>query len=397
MQVPTPFQIAVPDSDLMDLRRRVRETRWPTSVPHAGWSMGLDLGYLRALAHFWSESFDWRSVEQRLNTYPQFIIETLVGPIHFVRIQSRARQLVPIILTHGWPSTFAELLRLGELLAGPADQVMDSGFDVVIPSLPGYGFSAPPQRLGNSVWVIADAWVELMKTLGYARFVAHGGDIGAGVSTAIALRHPEALEGLHLNYIPGSYEPFVQDSQQLSHEESEYLARRREWADAEGGYAHVQGTKPDTLGPALNDSPVGLAAWIVDKFRAWSDCDGDVERRFTKIELLTTISVYWFTQSMPSAIRLYWEGRRAPMRFGKEQGVTVATAVARFPRELPVPPRAFVERGYNVVRWTEYPRGGHFAAAEEPELLAADIRSFVTKFGAQAHSAEGAATTGRKR
>jgi len=378
---PTPFQIAVPDSEVTDLKRRLRDTRWPTSVLGAGWSMGVDLGYLRALADFWSESFDWRAIEGRLNTYPHFIADTLVGPVHFVRIRSRARQLMPIILTHGWPSTFAELLRLGELLAGPSDKVMDSGFDVVIPSLPGYGFSPHPQRLGNSVWVIADAWVELMKTLGYAHFVAHGGDIGAGVSTAIALRHPEALAGLHLNYIPGSYEPYVRDLQQLSREESEYLVRRREWADAEGGYAHVQGTKPDTLGPALNDSPIGLAAWIIDKFRSWSDCDGDIERRFTKTELLTTISIYWFTQSMPSAIRLYWEGRRAPMRLNKDQTITVATAIAHFPRELPIPPRIYVERGYNVIRWNEFPRGGHFAAAEEPELLAADIRSFVASLG----------------
>ena len=377
----TPLQIAVPDSDVSDLKRRIRETRWPASLPDAGWSMGMDLDYLRALAEFWSETFDWRAVERRLNTYRHFIADTSVGPIHFVRIQSRGRQLTPIVLTHGWPSTFAELLGLGEMLAGAADQVTDSGFDVVIPSLPGYGFSPAPQKPGVSVWLIADAWIELMKTLGYARFVAHGGDIGAGVSTAIGLRHAEALTGLHLNYIPGSYEPYVQDLQQLSPEESEYLVRRREWADAEGGYAHVQGTKPDTLGPALNDSPIGLAAWIADKFRIWSDCDGDVERRFTKTELLTTISIYWFTQSMPSAIRLYWEGRRAPMRLDKGQRISVATAIAHFPRELPIPPRQYVERGYNVTRWSELPRGGHFAAAEEPELLAADIRAFVAGLG----------------
>jgi pimeloyl-ACP methyl ester carboxylesterase len=378
---PTPFQIAVPDSKITDLKRRIRDTRWPTPVLGAGWSMGVDLGYLRALADFWSESFDWRAIEGQLNSYPHFIADTSVGPVHFVRIRSRARHLVPIILTHGWPSTFAELLRLGELLAGPADKVMDSGFDAVIPSLPGYAFSPHPQRPGISVWQIADAWVELVKALGYARFVAHGGDIGAGVSTAIALRHPEALAGLHLNYIPGSYEPYVRDLQQLSREESEYLVRRREWADGEGAYAHVQGTKPDTLGPALNDSPIGLAAWIIDKFRTWSDCDGDIERRFTKTELLTTISIYWFTESMPSAIRLYWEGRRAPMRLSKDQRITVATAIAHFPRELPIPPRTYVERGYNVMRWSEFPRGGHFAAVEEPELLAADIRSFVASLG----------------
>jgi pimeloyl-ACP methyl ester carboxylesterase len=386
---PKPFYIAVPDSDVTDLRRRIRETRWPSAVRGAGWSMGLDLGYLRALADFWSEGFDWRAAEDRLNAYRHFVVETSVGPVHFVRILSRAQRLTPLVLTHGWPSTFAELLRVGELLAGSADRPADSGFDVVIPSLPGYGFSPPPQEPGTGVWAIADAWVELMQTLGYARFVAHGGDLGAGVSTAIALRHPRVLAGLHLNYIPGSYDPYVPDSQQLSREESEFLARRREWADAEGGYAHLQGTKPDTLGPALNDSPVGLAAWMVDKFRAWSDCDGDIERRFTKTELLTTISIYWFTRSMPSAIRLYWEGRRAPMRLSKDQKITAATAVAHFRRELPIPPRQYVERGYNLTRWTEYSRGGHFAAAEEPELLAGDIRSFVTELELDPYPAPG--------
>lgn len=377
----TPFKIEVPESEVTDLKRRIREARWPTTVSDAGWSMGMDLGYLRALANFWVESFDWRAVEERLNTYRHFIADTSVGPIHFVRIQSRGPHLVPIVLTHGWPSTFAELLHLGELLAQPADRAMDFGLDVVIPSLPGYGFSPPPRRLGNSVWVIADAWVELMKTLGYARFIAHGGDIGAGVSTAIALRHPGVLAGLHLNYIPGSYEPYVEDLQLLSREDSEFLGRRREWTDAEGGYAHVQGTKPDTLGPALNDSPIGLAAWIVDKFRSWSDCGGDIEGRFTKTGLLTTTSIYWFTQSMPSAIRLYWEGRRAPMRFRKDQKITAATAVAHFAHELPIPPRHYIERGYNVTRWSEFPRGGHFAAAEEPVLLATDILAFVAELG----------------
>jgi pimeloyl-ACP methyl ester carboxylesterase len=337
--------------------------------------MGMDLAYLRALADFWADEFDWRAVESRLNRFPQFVTDTLIGPIHFVQIRGRARSLTPIVLTHGWPSTFAELLEVGELLA-------DSGFDVIIPSLPGYTFSPPPRELGTNVWSIADAWVELMHSIGYDRFVAHGGDIGASVSTAIALRHPNALQGLHLNYIPGSYEPYVQDLSELSREESEFLVRRREWADAEGGYAHIQGTKPDTLGPALNDSPVGLAAWILDKVRTWSDCNGDVESRFSKSELLTTVSLYWFTQSMPSAIRLYWEGRRAPMRFGKGQRIETPTAFAHFPQELPVPPRSYVERGYNIVRWNELPRGGHFAAAEEPDLLADDIRSASTTFWA---------------
>lgn len=374
---PRSLDIAVPDTELADLRSRIRETRWPGEVAGAGWGMGLDLGYMRSLAEFWSERFEWRAIERRLNTYRHFITETRIGPIHFVRVRSRAKSVVPIILTHGWPSTFAELLPLADLLAGSMDEARDPGFDVVIPSLPGYAFSPAPSRVGTNVWGIADAWVEIMKGLGYARFIAHGGDIGAGVSTAIALRHAEVLLGLHLNFIPGSYEPSIAHGERLLPEETDFLAARSKWVDGEGGYSHVQGTKPDTLGPALNDSPVGLASWMVEKYRAWSDCDGDVERRFSKAELLTAISIYWFTRSMPSAIRLYWENRRAPIRLGADERITVPTAVAHFPRELPVPPRRYVERGYNVIRWTEQPRGGHFAALEEPELLAADIRAFA--------------------
>jgi pimeloyl-ACP methyl ester carboxylesterase len=255
-------------------------------------------------------------------------------------------------------------------------------FDVVIPSLPGFPLSTAPTRLGLSVFEIADLWAQLMQRLGYPKFYAHGGDIGAGVSTALGLRHPNALLGLHMNYVPGSYRPYVARSADLTDVERAFLERRAAWTDAEGAYAHVQSTKPDTLGPALNDSPVGLAAWIVDKYRTWSDCSGDVERRFSKTELLTTISLYWFTQSMPSAIRLYWESRRRPMQFVEGQAVRVPVAIAHFPQELPMPPRAYVERGYHITRWTEMARGGHFAAAEEPALLAQDIQAFCQQVGA---------------
>ena len=266
---------------------------------------------------------------------------------------------------------------------GPRDTAAHpptEAFEVIIPSLPGYPFSSPPTRPGTNVFTIADRWAELMAALGHSRFLAHGGDIGAGVTTALGLRHADRLLGIHLNYIPGSYQPHVADSGELSADERDYLERRATWDDAEGGYSHVQSTKPDVLAPSLNDSPVGLAAWIVDKFRSWSDCGGDVLSRFSYDELLTTVSLYWFTRSMPSAIRLYWEGRKRPMRFHADERVAVPVAVAHFPKEIPIPPRRYVERGYNVTRWTEMKRGGHFAALEEPEKLADDIRSFATGF-----------------
>ncbi|MBV9910970.1 MAG: epoxide hydrolase [Sinobacteraceae bacterium] len=378
-----PYQIAVAEEAVHELRRRIAATRWPTSIESAGWAMGMDTAYLRWLAERWLNDFNWRAVEADLNGYPQFLAEVGPEPIHFVHLRGTGSEPIPIILTHGWPSTYAELLKLGCALAEPSGHGQRDAvsFDVVIPSLPGYGFSPAPRSLGTNVFTIADQWAALMSALGHQRFIAHGGDIGAGVSTALGLRYSDRLAGVHLTYIPGSYQPFLDPStpnaSALSAAEIAWQAQRAAWTDAEGGYAHVQGTKPDVLGPALNDSPVGLAAWIVDKYRSWSDCDGDLNTRFTSTDLLTVISIYWFSQSMPSAIRLYWEGRRAPMHLAAGERITVPVAVAHFPKELPIPPRSYVERGYNITRWTEFSRGGHFAALEETDELARDIRSFA--------------------
>jgi len=341
--------------------------------------MGMDADFLRWLVDQWVNHFDWRAIESHLNGHPQFMAAIGPSPIHFVHLRGTGPAPIPIILTHGWPSTYAELLPLGNALADPSQHGLQgaASFDVVIPSLPGYGFSPAPQALGTNVFTIADQWVALMSALGHERFIAHGGDIGAGVSTALGLKHGDRILGIHLNYIPGSYQPFLAPQAVLSPQESRWQAQRAAWSDAEGGYAHVQGTKPDVLGPALNDSPIGLAAWILDKYRSWSDCDGDVSKRFSSTELLTVISIYWFSECMPSAIRLYWEGRRRPLQLAAGERITSPVAIARFPKELPTPPRSYIERGYNVTRWTEFSRGGHFAALEETAALAEDIRSFA--------------------
>lgn len=380
-----PFRIAVSQAAIDDLRARLRVARLPKPVPAAGWTLGMDSEYLSFLLDEWLNHFDWRTVEAHLNNFPQFIAEVGAAPVHFVHLTGPGASRTPIILTHGWPSTFAELLRLGQGLANPTSNgnLEAEAFDVIIPSLPGYAFSPAPNVLGTNVFTIANQWAELTTMLGYERFVAHGGDIGAGVTTALALLHGERLHGVHLNYIPGSYRPFLDESVALTAEEREWQARRDAWNDTEGGYSHLQGTKPDVLGPGLNDSPIGLAAWIVDKYRSWSDCDGDVAKRFSIGELLTVISIYWFTECMPSAIRLYWEGRRRPMQFAARERVTVPVAVAHFPKEIPIPPRSYVERGYNVTRWTEFPRGGHFAALEETAALADDIRLFTRELRAK--------------
>lgn len=374
-----PFRIAVPESELQQLRRRLAETRWSPAQPGAGWSMGMDDEYLRSLVEYWLRDFDWRAVEESLNRVPQFLVDTPGGPVHCAHLRGTGPSPIPIVLTHGWPSTYAELLTLGGILSNPEAHgiAANRSFDVVIPSLPGYVFSPAPTKAGTNVFVIADQWVALMDALGYRRFIAHGGDIGAGVSTALGLRHPHRLAGIHLNYIPGAYQPFLPSPSDLSTEESTFLAKSARWRDEEGGYAHVQGTKPDVLGPALNDSPVGLASWIIDKYRSWSDCDGDVNRRLGRDALLTAVSLYWFTGSMPSSIRIYWEARRRPMMFAAGDRVEPPVAVAHFPKEIPIPPRSYVERGYNVVRWTDFARGGHFAGLEEPLALASDICEFA--------------------
>ena len=374
-----PFKISIADSELLDLKRRLEQTRWTAPIQEAGWTQGMDARFLRSLVDYWLNEFDWNAAESELNSVPQFEATSGTGSIHFVHLKASQRPALPIVLTHGWPSTFAELLKLGDMLANPAayGTAPTECFDVVIPSLPGFPFSSAPRTLGTNVFTIADQWADLMGALGYSRFIAHGGDLGAGVSTALGLRHSERLLGLHLNFIPGSYQPVIPDPPGPSPEEVAFFTRRTTWLDQEGGYSHVQATKPDVLAPALNDSPVGLAAWIVDKFRSWSDCDGNLERRFTRDTMLTIISLYWFTRSMPSAIRIYWEGRRRPLKFSTGERVNVPVAVAHFRREIPIPPRAYVERGYNVTRWTEFETGGHFAALEEPDELAQDIRAFA--------------------
>jgi pimeloyl-ACP methyl ester carboxylesterase len=271
------------------------------------------------------------------------------------------------------------MLKVIPLLTDPAGHGGDpsDSFDVVIPSLPGYGFSDRPVQRGMNVFRIADLCRRLMERLGYSRFGAQGGDWGASVATCLGLVYPQNLIGIHLNYIPGSFKPHLNSSsRELSAAELEFLDGQTHWNQIEGGYGQVQATKPQSLAYGLNDSPAGLAAWMVEKFRDWSDCDGEVQRRFTRDELLTNITIYWVTETINSSIRLYYEGRQRPMHFKEGERVNVPCGIARFPKEAPFPPREWVERGYDVQRWTEMPTGGHFAALEEPGLLVDDIRAF---------------------
>jgi pimeloyl-ACP methyl ester carboxylesterase len=374
-----PFTIDVSDATLDDLRQRLLRTRWPDDIQRGRGEYGPDVRFMDALVRYWISSFDWRTHERALNELPQGVAEIDGLSIHFVHLRGIGPAPMPIVLTHGWPGSFVELLDVARQLADPASHGADArdAFDVVVPSLPGFGFSSRPQAPGTNLPRIADVWAALMVELGYKKFVAQGGDFGAAVATWLAVRHPGRLLMLHLNYIPGSYAPQVGDNSPMSDAERAFQRDLAAWWDEEGAYAHVQRTRPQTLSYAIADSPAGLAAWIVDKFRLWSDCGGDVERRFSKDALLLNVMIYWVTNTFRSSIQLYDEARRAPLRFGPGERLTVPAAIARFPVESPFPPRDWIERGYPISRWTDMPRGGHFAAWEEPRLLADDVRASV--------------------
>ncbi len=374
-----PFRIAIPDADLDDLRARLRRTRWPDEVNDAAWSYGTAQAALRDLVGYWAEGFDWRAQEARLNELPQFMADIDGAAVHFVHVRGAGPNSLPLVLTHGWPGSFVEMRRILPLLTDPAAHGGDAGdaFDVVVPSLPGYGFSGRPTAPGMSPFAIAKLWGGLMARLGYRRYGLQGGDWGSAVSLCTALAFPEAVAGLHLNFLPSLLMPGIgPEDRALSAAEAQFLAARSAWLDEEGGYSRIQGTKPQTLGMALNDSPAGLAGWIVEKFRAWSDCGGDMLRVFDRDDLLTNISIYWLTGTATSSVRLYREARLASLTLQPGQRVVPPMGFARFPKEISRPPREWLERIFDVRRFSDMPRGGHFAAMEQPELLAEEIRAF---------------------
>lgn len=374
MQV-EPFSIHIEDRVLSDLRARIRATRWPEPAPGPAWGQGADLDYLKGLLGCWA-GFDWRARERELNSFRQFRAELDGLRIHFVHERARNGRGIPLILTHGWPSTFVELLALVPLLTDPgAHGIEGPAFDVVIPSLPGYGFSTRPARANYRV--IAGLWNRLMHGLGYERYGAGGGDFGAGVTTLMALDEPSSLLGIHLSTLEMS--PRAEASRPLSEAEQAYLAQRERWDANERGYSAIQSSKPQTLAYALNDSPAGLAAWILEKWRSWSDSGGDLDRRFSRDFLLTTVTLYWVTGTITTSMRDYYDNRWHGVRLGATDFVRVPTAFAGFANHFVPegePPREWVERLYDVRRWTAMPSGGHFAAAEEPGLLARDIAAF---------------------
>jgi pimeloyl-ACP methyl ester carboxylesterase len=374
-----PFTIHVADDVLDDLRDRIRRTRWPDPAPGDAWEQGTDLAYLQDVLGYWADGFDWSARERELNALDHFQAELDGVRIHFVHARAGDGHGLPLILTHGWPSAFVELLPLVPRLTEPLD---GPSFDVVIPSLPGYGFSERPARTGVTARYTATLWHRLMRGLGYERYGAHGGDWGAAVSAFMALDEPEPLLGLHLANL--DLDPYTgPGSRPLSSDEEAYTAAFGRWLDAEHDYARIQSTKPQTLAYGLTDSPAGLAGWILEKWRAWGDTGGDIERRFPRDLLLTLVTLYWATGTIGASIRDYYDNRWFPeTTIGPGDFVEVPTAITVFSHNFAdegVVPREWAERLYNVQRWTPMPRGGHFPATEEPELLARDIAAFFAE------------------
>jgi pimeloyl-ACP methyl ester carboxylesterase len=372
-----PYRISVSDDVLEDLRRRIANTRWPDEIPGTAWDYGSNMAYVRELADYWLNEYDWRKHEAFLNGFDQYRADVDGMGVHFIHVKGKGPNPMPLLITHGWPSTFWEMHKIIPMLADPASHGGDAAdsFDVVVPSMPSFGFSDRTTERGWSTLRVSDLWAKLMmQVLGYERFAAQGGDWGAGVTAGLGHRHPEKMIGLHVAGV-SPLPDLGPGSKPLTQAEEDYLSARARWRETEGAYGHIQGTKPQTLSYGLTDSPVGLAAWIVEKFRAWTDCNGDVESVYTKDELLTNITIYWVSQTISSSIRIYYESQRDTLSLAPGERIEVPTAVACFPKDISRPPREWGERVFDIRQWTEMPDGGHFAALEKPDRLVEDIRS----------------------
>ena len=375
----SPFTIHIPDKELEDLLERIKRTRWPDEVIDAGWNYGANLAYMQDLAGYWLSSFDWRAQEHWMNSFPQFRMEIEGINIHFVRLRGKGPNPLPILLTHGWPSSFFEMLKLAPLLADPGSHGGDpeDAFDVVVPSVPGYGFSDRPLEAGMTRSKVASIWNRLMELLGYPRFGAHGNDIGAVITAYMAREAPQRLIGFHTMMPTYPAPAFGQDDPPMSATERQFAALTKQWDHEEGGYNLIQETRPQTLAYGLNDSPMGLAAWIFEKWRSWGALNGDLDKCFTRDELLTNVSIYWLTQTANSSARSYYERARDQNAFAKGECISVPTGVALTLEPVQRAPRVWVERVYSDIRhWTEFDHGGHFLALEDPEILARDLREF---------------------
>jgi pimeloyl-ACP methyl ester carboxylesterase len=366
-----PYRIDVPNAILDDLKERLARTRWPDAETVDDWSQGIPLAYTRDLAAYWADGYDWRPREAALNRFDHHLTEIEGLDTHFIHQRSPHDDALPLLITHGWPGSIAEFQKVIEPLVNPTSGRAEDAFHVICPSLPGYGFSGKPSRTGWGVDKIAQVWDTLMVRLGYDRYGAQGGDWGAAVTTQIGRNRGHCI-AIHLN-MPIARPPAGSGGGDLTEDEQQALAafaEHRKWGT---GYSKQQSTRPQTLGYGLVDSPVGQLAWVVEKFWAWTDCDGHPENVLSRDELLDNVMLYWVTGSGASSARLYWESFN---RFVTDGRVELPTGVAAFPKEILRTPRRWCEAAYNITHWSTMPRGGHFAALEQPELFVDDVRAF---------------------
>ena len=368
------FRIEIGDDVLQDLKLRLEATRWPDAETPDDWSQGVPLAYMREICAYWANEYDWRATEARLNAFPQYKTEVEGLDIHFLHVRSKHADALPLIITHGWPGSVVEFLKVIEPLTDPeahGGEAADA-FHIVCPSLPGYGFSDKPAATGWGVDKIATAWDTIMKRLGYGRYVAQGGDWGAAVTTSIATQNLGRCIGIHVN-MP-SARPSKESLANPTERDKIALAGAKHYQDWDSGYSKQQSTRPQTLGYGLADSPIGQAAWILEKFWAWTDCQGHPENALTRDELLDNVMVYWLTGSGASSARLYWQSFGS-MGAGGGGGVELPTGCSIFPKEIVPTPRSWAETRYrNIVYWNELDKGGHFAAFEQPELFVDELR-----------------------
>jgi pimeloyl-ACP methyl ester carboxylesterase len=379
MATPQPFTLHVADAAIADLRERLARTRFPDQAPGAPWAYGTDVAWMRELVAYWRERFDWRAEEARLNEFPQYRVPLHGIDLHFLHVPGKGPDPCPLLLSHGWPGSVFEFLEIIPRLTDPARFGGDpaDAFTVIAPSLPGYGLSFAPGQKRFGVEEIADCFAALMtEVLGYRRFAAQGGDWGAFVTTRLAHIHPERLLGMHVNLLPIRRDPKM--VAEPTPEERRYLEHLAAWLKDETGYQWIQGTKPQTLAFGLTDSPAGLAAWIAEKFRTWSDCGGAIESAVSRDHLLANISLYWFTGAIGSSFWPYYARMHRPWPIPDGATIEVPMGYCEFPREILRPPRSMAARMFrDIRRWSVMPKGGHFAAMEHPDALARELRDFV--------------------